>query len=141
MLGPRRRSCQGRATPTERRRSRTYRAVGCTTALVLKTSWATGPMPLRYEPIWCLRRLLRRSRGQSACNEGLTGGSSAPVLNAAGPPGPCRSGTSLASAREAQAALVADSAGDAVGVVALEEKLCGPARYAELITERRERDG
>ena len=32
---------------TERRRSRTDRAVGCTTALVLKTSWATGPMPLR----------------------------------------------------------------------------------------------
>ena len=31
----------------ERRRSRTDRAVGCTTALVLKTSWATGPMPLR----------------------------------------------------------------------------------------------
>jgi len=35
---------------TERRRSRTYRAVGCTTAPVLKTSWATGPMPLRDEP-------------------------------------------------------------------------------------------
>jgi bifunctional non-homologous end joining protein LigD len=32
---------------TERRRSRTDRAVGYTTALVLKTSWATGPMPLR----------------------------------------------------------------------------------------------
>jgi hypothetical protein len=31
---------------TERRRSRTDRAVGYTTALVLKTSWATGPMPL-----------------------------------------------------------------------------------------------
>ena len=31
---------------TERRRSRTYRAVGYTTAPVLKTSWATGPMPL-----------------------------------------------------------------------------------------------
>ena len=31
---------------TERRRSRTYRAVGCTTAPVLKTGWATGPMPL-----------------------------------------------------------------------------------------------
>jgi hypothetical protein len=34
---------------TERRRSRTYRAVGCTTAPVLKTGWATGPMPLRGE--------------------------------------------------------------------------------------------
>jgi hypothetical protein len=32
---------------TERRRSRTYRAVGYTTAPVLKTGWATGPMPLR----------------------------------------------------------------------------------------------
>jgi hypothetical protein len=31
----------------ERRRSRTYRAVGYTTAAVLKTAWATGPMPLR----------------------------------------------------------------------------------------------
>ena len=31
---------------TERRRSRTYRAVGYTTAPVLKTSWATGPLPL-----------------------------------------------------------------------------------------------
>jgi hypothetical protein len=34
---------------TERRRSRTYRAVGYTTAPVLKTGWATGPVPLRYE--------------------------------------------------------------------------------------------
>jgi len=32
---------------TERRRSRTDRAVGYTTARVLKTRWATGPMPLR----------------------------------------------------------------------------------------------
>ena len=32
---------------TERRRSRTYRAVGYTTAPVLKTGWGTGPMPLR----------------------------------------------------------------------------------------------
>ena len=32
---------------TERRRSRTDRAVGYTTAQVLKTCWATGPMPLR----------------------------------------------------------------------------------------------
>ena len=31
----------------ERRRSRTDRAVGYTAALVLKTSWATGPVPLR----------------------------------------------------------------------------------------------
>ena len=31
----------------ERRRSRTDRAVGYTTARVLKTRWATGPMPLR----------------------------------------------------------------------------------------------
>ena len=38
----------------ERRRSRTDRAVGYTTALVLKTSWATGPMPLQ------LRRLEQR---------------------------------------------------------------------------------
>src|SRR5215203_2109194 len=42
--------CLGRFRPTERRRSRTYRAVGYTTALVLKTNWATGPMPLRNEP-------------------------------------------------------------------------------------------
>jgi hypothetical protein len=34
---------------TERRRSRTYRAVGYTTAPVLKTGWATGPMPLRKQ--------------------------------------------------------------------------------------------
>jgi hypothetical protein len=40
-------TCQRAGGSTERRRSRTYRAVGCTTALVLKTSWATGPMPLR----------------------------------------------------------------------------------------------
>ena len=40
---------EGELGLTERRRSRTYRAVGCTTALVLKTSWATGPMPLRCE--------------------------------------------------------------------------------------------
>ena len=32
---------------TERRRSRTYPAVGYTTSRVLKTRWATGPMPLR----------------------------------------------------------------------------------------------
>ena len=32
---------------TERRRSRTDRAVGYTTAQVLKTCWATGPVPLR----------------------------------------------------------------------------------------------
>ena len=35
-----------RSTRPKRRRSRTYRAVGCTTAPVLKTGWATGPMPL-----------------------------------------------------------------------------------------------
>src|SRR5262249_28732275 len=35
------------APSTERRRSRTYPAVGCTTSPVLKTGWATGPMPLR----------------------------------------------------------------------------------------------
>ena len=40
-------------------RSRTDRAVGYTTALVLKTSWATGPLPLRGKrnPVvtsWCL---------------------------------------------------------------------------------------
>ena len=33
----------------ERRRSRTYPAVGYTTSPVLKTGWATGPMPLRNE--------------------------------------------------------------------------------------------
>ena len=38
---------QAKFGSTERRRSRTDRAVGYTTALVLKTSWATGPMPLR----------------------------------------------------------------------------------------------
>ena len=37
----------GERPPTERRRSRTDRAVGYTTARVLKTRWATGPMPLR----------------------------------------------------------------------------------------------
>ena len=31
---------------TERRRSRTYPAVGYTTSPVLKTGWGTGPMPL-----------------------------------------------------------------------------------------------
>ena len=36
-----------RYASTERRRSRTDRAVGYTTAQVLKTCWATGPMPLR----------------------------------------------------------------------------------------------
>ena len=34
---------------TERRRSRTYPAVGYTTSPVLKTGWATGPVPLRCE--------------------------------------------------------------------------------------------
>jgi len=34
---------------TERRRSRTYPAVGYTTSPVLKTGWATGPVPLRAE--------------------------------------------------------------------------------------------
>ena len=34
---------------TERRRSRTYPAVGYTTSPVLKTGWATGPMPLRQK--------------------------------------------------------------------------------------------
>jgi integrase len=41
--------CAGVSVGTERRRSRTDRAVGYTTALVLKTSWATGPVPLRSE--------------------------------------------------------------------------------------------
>jgi hypothetical protein len=36
-----------RIPATERRRSRTYPAVGYTTSPVLKTGWATGPMPLR----------------------------------------------------------------------------------------------
>ena len=31
----------------ERRRSRTYPAWGCHASPVLKTSWATGPVPLR----------------------------------------------------------------------------------------------
>jgi len=39
----------GTSCETERRRSRTDRAVGYTTALVLKTNWATGPMPLRVQ--------------------------------------------------------------------------------------------
>ena len=34
---------------TERRRSRTYPAVGCTALPVLKTGWATGPGPLRRQ--------------------------------------------------------------------------------------------
>jgi hypothetical protein len=38
--------CPLQTDGTERRRSRTYRAVGCTTAPVLKTGWATGPVPL-----------------------------------------------------------------------------------------------
>ena len=47
---------------TERRRSRTYRAVGYTTAPVLKTSWATGPMPLPSSIVsaWDVPRQLRR---------------------------------------------------------------------------------
>ena len=36
---------QSRAT--ERRRSRTYPAAGCAASPVLKTGWATGPVPLR----------------------------------------------------------------------------------------------
>ena len=32
----------------ERRRSRTYPAWGCQTSPVLKTGWATGPVPLRF---------------------------------------------------------------------------------------------
>ena len=44
----RRKACREIAIgSTERRRSRTDRAVGYTTAQVLKTCWATGPMPLR----------------------------------------------------------------------------------------------
>ena len=35
---------------TERRRSRTYPAWGCHASPVLKTGWATGPMPLHCEP-------------------------------------------------------------------------------------------
>jgi hypothetical protein len=35
---------------TERRRSRTYPATGCAASPVLKTGWATGPVPLRGEP-------------------------------------------------------------------------------------------
>ena len=44
---------------TERRRSRTDRAVGYTTAQVLKTCWATGPVPLRRAGYM---RVLKRSR-------------------------------------------------------------------------------
>src|SRR5262249_53879181 len=47
---------------TERRRSRTYRAVGYTTAPVLKTGWATGPMPLRREISARLRLVAGRAR-------------------------------------------------------------------------------
>ena len=35
---------------TERPRSRTEQAVVCTTGPILKTGWATGPVPLRTEP-------------------------------------------------------------------------------------------
>ncbi len=35
--------------PTERRRSRTYLAWGYQTSPVLKTGWATGPVPLRCQ--------------------------------------------------------------------------------------------
>ena len=48
--GPAERGAPGQslAIPvTERRRSRTDRAWGYHTAQVLKTCWATGPMPLR----------------------------------------------------------------------------------------------
>ncbi len=46
---PRPRSPQpAKSGSTERRRSRTDRAVGYTTARVLKTRWTTGPMPLRW---------------------------------------------------------------------------------------------
>src|SRR5205085_4401214 len=41
--------CDRDSFPTERRRSRTYPAWGCQTCPVLKTGWATGPVPLRGE--------------------------------------------------------------------------------------------
>src|SRR5437764_786210 len=70
---------------TERRRSRTYRAVGYTTAPVLKTSWATGPMPLpgfdrtaeaeliSAEPGFAGRERPRLEDTSSAERRGLTG--------------------------------------------------------------------
>src|SRR5205823_13797129 len=40
----------GASRGTERRRSRTYPAPGCDASPVLKTGWATGPVPLRAQP-------------------------------------------------------------------------------------------
>ena len=45
-----RRGLHARTGFEDRRRSRTYRGVGCTPAPVLKTGWATGPVPLRGQP-------------------------------------------------------------------------------------------
>ena len=48
---------------TERPRSRTEQAVGCTTGPILKTGWATGPVPLRRNPS-CKTSV--QARGQDA---------------------------------------------------------------------------
>src|SRR3954453_10133997 len=46
-----------RFAATERRRNRTFQPVGCTGLPVLKTGWATRPLPLqqRVKPEWCAR--------------------------------------------------------------------------------------
>ena len=60
---------------TERRRSRTYPAWGYQTSPVLKTGWATGPMPLH----------INRSRKRSL-KKGVHGETSKPRANAAAKP-------------------------------------------------------
>jgi hypothetical protein len=49
----------------ERRRSRTYPAWGCQTSPVLKTGWATGPMPLRPQATARLLETARSSAGEA----------------------------------------------------------------------------
>src|SRR5215210_6959918 len=149
---------------TERRRSRTYRAVGCTTALVLKTNWATGPMPLRDE------RSARRHRSSgldSLAMHGviftsfrgyllavlLRGLARVPRATTASTPRwksgraccgaiPRARSTSLSAPalRAPEHALVADSAGEAVRVEALQQELGRAARDAERVAKAGECD-
>ena len=83
--GRRCRCCRGRSSrarrarsrrwTAERRRSRTYPAVGYTTSPVLKTGWATGPMPVpgaerSRNATGVIRRPRVASRGRSVDRNG-----------------------------------------------------------------------
>ena len=59
---------------TERRRSRTDLAWGCQTSPVLKTGWATGPLPLRVDAIAGARRGRARASPLSAAGAVATSG-------------------------------------------------------------------